>query len=164
MSPGETGAGPISMHPGRGRGLRMCAPPGSPHQQRCSPTVASENPEVTLPTWGVQLACHTPGSGLLANLQGSLSAGLGLCQRILARDLRTISWFRWSEVPSLSPLPEGVSGPRPPSLRRRGFRTKVLVARLTFILAVRPRSWGAGCAEGKEGSCSDQQGAPDQGP
>ena len=66
--------------------------------------------------------------------------------------------------PTLSPLPEGVSGPRPAPLRRRGFRTKVLVARLTFILAVRPRSWGASCAEGKEGSCSDWRGAPGQGP
>lgn len=118
MSPGETAAGP-SQHASRwGRGLRTCAPPGSPHRQRCSPTVASEDPEVTLPTWEVQPARHTPGSGLLANLQGSLSAGLGLCQRILARDLRTISWLRRSEVPSLSPLPEGVSDPRPPSLRR----------------------------------------------
>lgn len=48
MSPGNQQRFPVSMRAGGGPGLRKCVPRGSPHQQHCSPTVASENPEVTL--------------------------------------------------------------------------------------------------------------------
>lgn len=117
----EPAAGSQSACAGGGPGLRKGAPRGSPHQQHCSPTVASENPEVTLcRNEGCSSAHHTPDSGLLANLLGSLSAGLGLSQRILARTWRTISSLRRSEVPpTLSPLPGGGVRPQAPIFKRR---------------------------------------------